>query len=168
MRGTYLLISGLVLVVDQISKAAILARVSPETGVPVIPGLFQLVQVKNRGIAFGLFADSSSPLTFGFMILLAAAALGLVGYLLFKSKPSSRLAGIGLALILGGAFGNLLDRVARGHVVDFLDVYVGPYHWPAFNVADSAIVIGAGMLLLDLFVVPQARLGSEKAAHGNR
>ncbi|MBI3894617.1 MAG: signal peptidase II, partial [Acidobacteria bacterium] len=151
MRLVYLLLASGVLVLDQITKAIILARFSEETIVPVIPGLFQLVRVENRGMAFGLLADSSSGFLFGLLVILSVAALCLVSFLLWKNPLAPGPAATALALILGGASGNLVDRVARGKVVDFLDFYIGSYHWPAFNVADSAIVIGAGFLLLDLW-----------------
>lgn len=156
-RWTYLWIALAVLLADQLTKAAVVARFSEDTAIPIIPGLFQLVRVENRGIAFGLLADSSSPWAAGILILFSVAAIVLVGALLWQNQPSARLAGTGLALILGGAAGNLADRIARGRVVDFLDFYLGAYHWPAFNVADSAICVGAGMILLDLFAARPAR-----------
>ena len=151
MRPIYLLIASAIFLLDQLTKWAVVARFSPDTILPVIPGLFSLVRVENRGIAFGMLARLSSGLAFGLIILVSAAAIGLVWYLLWKAGPSAILAGTALAFILGGAAGNLVDRIIRGRVVDFLDVYVRSYHWPAFNVADSAIVAGAGLLLLDLF-----------------
>ena len=151
MRWTYLLITASVLVLDQITKALVVARITPERVVSVVPGFFRLVMVENRGIAFGLLADSGSRVTLGIVVVLSTAALGLICWLLFKDGPFSALAGSGLALILGGACGNLLDRLLRaGAVVDFLDFYVGRNHWPAFNVADTAIVAGMGMLAWDL------------------
>lgn len=156
-RWTYLWITLATLLADQISKAAVVARFSYDTAVPILPGLFRLVRVENRGIAFGLFADATSPWAAGILILFSAAAIALVGALLWQNHPSAKVAGTGLALILGGAAGNLVDRIARGQVVDFLDFYVGSYHWPAFNLADSAICVGAGMILLDLFATRPAR-----------
>ena len=139
MRPIYLLIASAVFLLDQITKWAIVTRFSPDTILPVIPGLFSLVRVENRGIVFGMLGRLSSGLAFGLIILVSAAAIGLVWYLLWKVEPSAILAGTALAFILGGATGNLLDRIIRGRVVDFLDVYIRSYHWPAFNVADSAI-----------------------------
>jgi len=121
------------------------------------PGLFRLVRVENRGIAFGILSDSSSPWTAAILILVSLAAMVLVGTLLWQNHPSARLAGTGRALILRGAAGNLVDRITRGLVVDFLAFYLGAYHWPAFNLADSAIVIGAGTLLWDLLLTRPAR-----------
>ena len=162
MRPVYFVIASFVLVSDQITKWAVLARFSPDTTVPVIPGLFSLVRVENRGIAFGLLADLSSGIAFGLIVLISAAALGVVCYLLWKHEPSAKRAGAALALILGGAAGNLLDRMVRGSVVDFLDFYIRGYHWPAFNVGDSAIVVGAGILLLDVPGLCRSRCKSER------
>ena len=156
-RLHYLWIALAVVLADQATKAVVLARFSYDTAIPVIPGLFRLVRVENRGIAFGILSDSSSPWTTAILILVSLAAMVLVGTLLWQNHPSARLAGTGLALILGGAAGNLVDRITRGWVVDFLDFYVGAYHWPAFNVADSAIVVGAATLLWDLLLTRPAR-----------
>ncbi|MBI1956065.1 MAG: signal peptidase II [Acidobacteria bacterium] len=164
MRSVYLFLASAVLALDQITKTIILARFSEDTMVPVIPGLFRLVRVENRGMAFGLLADSSSGFLFGLLVVLSVAALCLVSFLLWRNPLSPAYSAAGLALILGGAAGNLVDRVARGKVVDFLDFYIGSYHWPAFNLADSAIVIGAGFLLLELLGVrlPKPRAVSTK------
>ncbi|HLA40376.1 MAG TPA: signal peptidase II [Candidatus Glassbacteria bacterium] len=156
-RGSYLWISLAVLLLDQLTKLAVVAKFSHDSTISIIPGLFRLVRVENRGIAFGMFSDSPSPLTSIIMVLISVAAIGLVGVLLWQNPPSAARSGAGLALILGGAAGNLIDRLARGHVVDFLDFYLGSYHWPAFNIADSAISIGAATLLWDLLVAQPAR-----------
>ena len=150
MRFHRFLIAGLVLLFDQATKAIVVERFTAQTAISVIPGLFRLVRVENTGMAFGLLNDSPSPLVFGLLTLVSAALLGFVAYLLWTSHTPSSLGGFGLALILGGAAGNVLDRLARGEVIDFLDFYVGTYHWPAFNVADSGIVIGAALLMIDL------------------
>jgi signal peptidase II len=160
MRPVYILFASSILVLDQATKWIVVARLSPDSIVPVIPGLFSLVLVENKGIAFGLLAGLSSSVAFALIILVSAAALGLVCYLLWKSEPSARRAPAALSFILGGAFGNLVDRIFRGSVVDFLDFYVRSYHWPAFNVADSAIVVGAGILALDLFAGRKEIAGS--------
>ncbi|MGH8459565.1 MAG: signal peptidase II, partial [Nevskiales bacterium] len=115
----------------------------------VVSGLFNLTYVRNRGAAFGLFNDYESSAVQLLLVGFSLAALGLVVVLLWRGAASAA-AGWGLALIFGGAMGNLLDRIRTGSVVDFLDFYLGSYHWPAFNVADSSIVIGAGLLLLQV------------------
>jgi signal peptidase II len=156
-RITYFWIALAAILADQASKAVVLARFTDDTAIAVIPGFFRLVRVENRGIAFGMLSDSASPWTLLLLILFSLGAIALVGALLWQNHLSSLSAGTGLSLILGGAAGNLIDRVLRGRVVDFLDLYVGSYHWPAFNIADSAICIGAGMVLWDLLAAPRAR-----------
>ena len=156
-RRTYLWIVIATLVADQLTKAIVVARFSDDAMISLIPGLFRLVRVENRGIAFGLFSDSSSPLAGAILTLISVAAIIFIGVLLWQNHASAKLTGVGLALILGGAAGNLVDRLLRGVVVDFLDFYIAGYHWPAFNIADSAICIGAATLLWDLWVIHPAR-----------
>jgi signal peptidase II len=156
-RGNYLWISLVVFLLDHLTKLAVVERFSLDTTVPIIPGLFRLVRVENRGIAFGMFSEAPSSLTSIILVLVSVAAIGLVSALLWQNPSTAVRSGTGLALILGGAAGNLLDRLVRGHVVDFLDFYVGSYHWPAFNLADSAICVGAAALLWDLLVAQPAR-----------
>ena len=150
MRLKQFLIAGLVLLLDQATKAMVVERFTASTTIPVIPGFFRLVLVENTGMAFGILDDSPSALVFAALTLVSAAVLGYVVYLLWTNQFPSALGGYGLAVILGGAAGNVLDRLVRGKVIDFLDVYVGSTHWPAFNVADAAIVAGAGLLIVDL------------------
>ncbi len=150
MRRKGLLIAGLVLLLDQATKAVVVERFTAATTIPVIPGFFRLVLVENTGMAFGILDDSGSPLVFWILTLVSAAVLGLVGYLLWINQAQSAAGSYGLAVVLGGAAGNVADRLARGKVIDFLDFYVGSTHWPAFNVADSAIVVGAALLIVDL------------------
>ncbi|HSC77458.1 MAG TPA: signal peptidase II, partial [Candidatus Acidoferrales bacterium] len=114
-----------------------------------LPGFFNFTHLQNRGAAFGLFADSDSSLVQTFLIAFSVAALLLVLFLLWRGV-SSAWSGWGLGLILGGALGNLIDRLRAGSVVDFLDFHLGRYHWPAFNLADSAVVIGAIALIIEV------------------
>jgi signal peptidase II len=167
MRRTYLLIASAVLVLDRITKWIVAGRFSLETSVTVIPGLFSLVRVENRGVAFGMLSGVRSGLALTLIIFVSVAALGVICFLLWKNDASAWRTGIALALILGGAAGNLIDRVARGRVVDFLDFYFRDYHWPAFNIADCAIVVGAGLLIIDLFLgkMPQAPPRHESASN---
>ena len=139
-----------VFVFDRLTKWIIAQRLSLHDGVQVIPGFFRIIRTENRGAAFGLFADSPSEWKVGLLILFSLIALLIVSALLWKNSHSMTTTGIGLALILGGAIGNLWDRVVSGHVVDFLLFYVGQYQWPAFNLADSAIVVGAGLLVFEI------------------
>ena len=116
----------------------------------VIPGFFEIVHSQNRGVAFGMFNDSNSEWRTLLLVLGSVAAIVVIGAMLWKAERLDRKTMWGCALILGGAAGNLLDRLLWGQVTDFLLFHVGEYQWPTFNVADSAIVIGSGLLLLDL------------------
>lgn len=137
-----------VTLLDQLSKWYIVSELAPGEDRPLIQGFFSLVHAHNPGAAFGLFAGLDQPLRGLLLGLTTAAALVTVGYFLFREYNSDRLGQLALGLIVGGAAGNIIDRVRLGIVVDFLDIYVGEHHWPAFNVADSAICIGVGLLLL--------------------
>ena len=124
---------------------------------PLISGFFNLVHVRNRGMAFGIMNRPGAD--WGFTLLLCAT-LGAVALLLFwfyRLKSEDKGMAIPLSLILGGAIGNLLDRMRLGEVIDFLDFYIGPYHWPAFNVADSAITVGTLWLAVSLLFYPASR-----------
>jgi signal peptidase II len=137
-----------IVAVDQATKAMVLARFRPGEGVVVAPN-FNLVLVYNKGAAFSFLSDApgwQTPLLVGF----ALVAIAIVAYLLWRS-PERRILSAGLALILGGALGNVIDRLRFGQVVDFLDFHAAGWHWPAFNVADSAITVGAVLLILDGF-----------------
>jgi signal peptidase II len=150
MRKYHFLISVFVLFFDRLAKLAVERNISLHGSVSVIPGFFRLTHVENRGAAFGLFADSPSEWKIAVLVLFSLIALVIVCALLWKNSHSMTTTGVGLALILGGAVGNLWDRLLSGHVVDFLLLYVGQYQWPAFNVADSAIVVGAGLLVFEI------------------
>jgi signal peptidase II len=151
MRGlTPYALASIVFALDRITKRVIESRMSVFDTYTVIPGFFDLVHAKNRGAAFSMFADSTSPLRPFFLIGLSLAALILVAGILRKASSLDKPTAIGLSLILGGALGNVFDRIVSGAVTDFLDFYIGALHWPAFNVADSAIVIGSGLLLVSL------------------
>jgi len=142
---------------DQVSKIAVLKNLRIYESVPVIKGFFNWVHVRNRGMAFGFL--NRPNMDFGFWILVSATVLAIVLLLFwfYRMKDESNWTTLGLSLILGGALGNLIDRVRLHEVIDFLDVYVGPYHWPAFNVADAAITVGAFMVGLSLFVAGPAK-----------
>ena len=146
-----------VLALDQITKHWIASRFPVYETQPLISGFFNLVHVRNRGMAFGIMNRPGAD--WGFILLLCAT-LGAVALLLFwfyRLKTEDKGTAIPLSLILGGAIGNLLDRMRLGEVIDFLDFHVGPYHWPAFNVADSAITVGTLWLAVSLLFYPASR-----------
>jgi signal peptidase II len=150
VRGFHFLIALLVLCLDREAKWIVARNISLHDTIPLIPGFFRLTHVENRGAAFGLFADSPSQWKIAVLVLFSILALAIISVLLWRNSHSMRTTGVGLALILGGAVGNLWDRLLSGRVVDFLLFYIGQYQWPAFNVADSAIVIGAGLLVAEI------------------
>ena len=139
-----------VLVLDRISKWIVESNVSALDTVRVIPGLFNIVHSENRGMAFGIMNDSTYEWRTTLLIVLSAAAVVFVAAMLWNARRLDRYSFWGLTLILGGAAGNVLDRAVWGRVTDFLDFYIDEHHWHTINVADSAIVIGSGLLLIDL------------------
>jgi signal peptidase II len=150
MRKYFFLIAAAVLLLDRLAKWSVASNIPLHNSVTVIPGCFHLTHVENTGAAFGLFAESTAQWKIGALVSFSVIALMVVSALLWKHSHALSTTTIGLSLILGGATGNLWDRMLTGHVVDFLDFYVGSYHWPAFNVADSAIVIGAVLLVSEI------------------
>ena len=150
MRRFHLLIALSVVLLDRITKWLVAKNISLHDGKQVIPGFFRITHVENRGAAFGLFADSPAQWKIAMLVLFSIVALIVVSALLWRNSHAMTTTGIGLALILGGALGNLWDRLLNGRVVDFLLFYIGQYQWPAFNVADSAIVVGAGLLVIEI------------------
>jgi signal peptidase II len=146
----FLAIAGLVVLLDQLSKVWIVASLRLHEGFPLIDGFFNIVHVRNPGAAFGFLAAAPPLFRSVFFIAVTVASILLILRYLRVSRIEEPSLVWALALILSGAVGNLIDRVRFGEVVDFLDVYVGAYHWPAFNVADSAITVGAVMLMMVL------------------
>ena len=154
-RKFHFLIAAAVILADRVSKWLVEQKISLHDSLPVLPGFFRLTHVENRGAAFGLFSESTSEWKVFALVLFSLIALVVVCVLLWKNSHAMTVTGVGLSLILGGALGNLWDRLLDGHVVDFLDFSIGGYHWPAFNVADSAIVVGALLLVTEiLFAKP--------------
>lgn len=145
-----LLISTLVMVLDHLTKKWVAAHIHVGGAIPVIPGILRITHWTNEGAAFSLFADSASPnlVRWGLIGFSLLAAL-IVFIVMFRLGNRFTFTTIALALIFGGALGNVHDRIAYGSVVDFIEVHILRYHWPDFNVADSAIVTGACLLLLD-------------------
>jgi signal peptidase II len=140
----------LILAADQATKLWVLAALQPYEVIPVLPSL-NLTLVFNEGAAFSFLADAGGWQRWFFVALALVVSVVLLVWL-WRLKPEDRLTAAGLSLVAGGAIGNLIDRIAYGHVVDFVDVYWRAWHWPAFNVADSAITVGVGLLLLEAFL----------------
>ena len=149
--------SGIVVFLDQLTKLLVLFHVPLHARIPVIPGFANLVHVHNPGGAFGIFSDASPMVRIILFIGVACIAAGLVFYLHVRTPAKHKVLTIGFAFIFGGAAGNLIDRVWHGKVIDFVDLYIGRYHWPAFNVADAAISIGMVIFAYYLLVkkIPQ-------------
>jgi signal peptidase II len=162
-RAHYLILSAVVILLDIWTKSLVLSRIELHEAISIIPNFFQLVHVRNTGAAFGLGANASSKLVPILLNVGAIAVFCVVVVYALRSAVSDRLLQTGLHLILGGAIGNLLDRFRFGYVVDFLDVYVGRRHWPAFNVADSAICIGIALLFFDMRKKPETAAATESA-----
>jgi signal peptidase II len=149
-RGAYLLVSLAVLFLDQWTKGLVTRMLEVHQSRSIVQDVFDVTYVRNTGAAFGLFASVDSSIKAVLLNSVAVVVFLVVSaYALRSSHRSVRLQ-VGLALILGGAVGNLLDRVRFGYVVDFLDFAISGHHWPAFNIADSAICIGVGLLFLDM------------------
>jgi signal peptidase II len=161
-RKYLLLIALFVVLLDRISKWLVAKDIPLFESKKLMAGFFYLTHVENRGAAFSLFADSASEWKIAMLVMFSIVALVIVSTLLWRGSHSRITTGVGLALILGGALGNLWDRLVSGRVVDFLLFYIGSYQWPAFNVADSAIVIGAGLLVIEILFAKssQPKLGS--------
>jgi len=154
-RLAHFLLALIVVLVDRWSKRLVAARVAMYTHIQVIPGFFRITHTENTGAAFSLFADSTSHWKTTALIAFSLVAMVIVSVLLWRQKRPLTITGIALSLILGGAVGNLWDRVASGRVVDFLLFYIKSYQWPVFNLADSSIVIGACLLVMEiLFMNP--------------
>ena len=147
-------IAAAVVLLDRLTKQLIKSHFSAWDSTTVIPGFFNIVHTENPGIAFGLFADASSPWRDFLLIGFSLAVLLVISTVLLQPDRGGThgpLLRMGLAFVLGGAFGNLYDRVVHKTVTDFVEVHAGPYYFPAFNVADSAITIGACLLILDMW-----------------
>jgi signal peptidase II len=135
-------VAGVIVLLDQITKASILHSLALHHSITVIPGFFNITHIHNPGGAFGLMANLSASMRSILFIIISSLAVGLIFYFYQKTPSTHRWLAMAFALIFGGAIGNLIDRFRFGTVVDFLDFYIGTLHWPAFNIADSAITIG--------------------------
>lgn len=143
-----LLVAGTVVLLDQFSKWWVISAFRIHESVPVIPGFFDLTFVTNTGAAFGMFAGEQNLWRQIFFVGMTLTALVVLCFAFRQYRQEGGTYVVGIALVAGGALGNLVDRLRFGHVVDFLDFSIKGYHWPAFNVADSAITVGVGLFLL--------------------
>ena len=144
----YFILLTIILVLDQLTKFWIITNFTLYEARVVIPDFFNLVYVTNKGAAFSMFATVESPLRhYFFVVINIAASIGLT-IAAIKMRKKHILYVLSFALIASGALGNVIDRIRYGAVIDFLDFYIGSYHWPAFNVADSSICVGVGLLLI--------------------
>ncbi|RNC67741.1 MAG: signal peptidase II [Desulfuromonadales bacterium] len=152
MKANYrilLAVSTAVLILDQATKILVDRTMALYQSIPVVEGFFSITYMRNRGAAFSFLSNFSYRLPF--FILVSLVALAAIAVMVRKLRDDQRLAAVSLSLIFAGALGNLIDRVRLGEVIDFLDVYWKTHHWPAFNVADSAICVGVALLALDMF-----------------
>ena len=144
------LIAGAIILLDQVTKVLIVKSLPLYSVKPVIDGFFNLVHVLNPGGAFGMMANLSPAIRTVLFLVVSAMAICLILYFYHTTPANRPWLEAGFAFIFGGAIGNMIDRIRMGKVVDFLDVYIGSWHWPAFNVADSAITVGVGIFILHL------------------
>jgi signal peptidase II len=153
-------IAAAVVAVDRVTKMYIRSAYTSWDITTVIPGTFNIVHTENPGAAFGIFADSPSEWSSMLLVAVSMVVMAIIGVMLWRPRPASQqgsgmqsagLVSVGLALVFGGAFGNLWDRLFHGMVTDFLQVFFGSYEFPSFNAADSAITVGAALLLMDLW-----------------
>ena len=151
-RALVLSISALVIILDRITKHIVAQQLPNGQTFTVIPGIFRISDVHNTGAAFSMFAENASPATVrNILIGFSVVSVIIIFGMLWRVGRALTLTSVALALILGGAFGNLYDRVRYHYVIDFLEVRIVHYHWPDFNVADSCIVIGACLLIIEIF-----------------
>ena len=151
-RGILFTLSALAVLVDHLSKRYIINNIVTGSARTIIPGVLRITHVLNTGAAFSMFAESASPEAVrNGLILFSIFAAIMVGVMLWRAGTTVTPTSVALALILGGAIGNLYDRVRYHFVIDFIEVHIIHYHWPDFNIADSCIVIGACLLLIEIF-----------------
>ena len=142
------LLSLAIVVLDQVTKVYVMETMRLHESIPVVANLFSITYIRNPGAAFGFLSSSSSSFRFVFFGLTSVFAVGLLGMIMVRMPKDDWMGRLSVAGILGGAIGNLLDRLRYGDVIDFLDFYINGYHWPAFTVADSAITVGVVFLIL--------------------
>jgi signal peptidase II len=160
-NARWLGVSLAIIAADQITKLVVEHYTPKDFLRVVIPGFFNLVHRHNPGVAFGLLAENGSPWLTSALVAFSCLAVVLLGWLLLTGRAGGPRSCVGLALIVGGAAGNVVDRLMHGSVIDFLEFYFRGFHWPAFNVADSAIVVGAGLVILELLLDRRHHLKAE-------
>ena len=160
MKKSYLIffITAIVLVaLDQLTKSLVASNLQLHDAIPVVNGFLNIVHVRNPGAAFGFLAKAPSWFRSAFFIAVTVGAILLILYYLKQTGTSEKIQVVALSFIFAGAVGNLIDRIRFGEVIDFIDVYVSTHHWPAFNVADSAISVGAVLLIISLLKRPKKK-----------
>jgi len=145
---------GTIFVLDQVTKAWIQETMRLHESIPIIERFFSLTYIRNAGAAFGLFAEHGNGLRMAFFVTISIIAIVFLLTFFMRMPKEALLGRLSVAMVMGGALGNLVDRVRFGEVVDFLDFYIGTYHWPAFNVADSCISVGVSLLILYFIRTP--------------
>jgi len=153
------LVAGTVVILDQVTKSIIQRTMQLHESIPVIDAFFNLTYIRNTGAAFGLFAGSANGLRIAFFGTVSVVAIVFLWTLYVKIPREAALGRLAISLVMGGAIGNLVDRIRFGEVVDFLDFFIGSYHWPAFNVADSCISVGVTLLIWH-FILADRRLAT--------
>jgi len=148
---TLFLVSNALILIDQYTKFLVNTHIPLYYSIKVIDDFFNLTHVRNPGVAFGLFADQDSEYKVLVFILISSVAILAILIIYHQTPDDKKMVRIGLVMIFSGAIGNLIDRVVYQEVIDFVDIYFGNYHWPAFNFADACITIGVGFMILDLF-----------------
>ncbi|VAX31969.1 Lipoprotein signal peptidase [hydrothermal vent metagenome] len=148
---TLFLVSNALILVDQYTKFLVNTHIPLYYSIKVIDGFFNLTHVRNPGVAFGLFADQDSEYKVLVFILISTVAIFAILLIYYQTPDEKKVVRTGLIMIFSGAIGNLIDRIAYAEVVDFVDIFYGNYHWPAFNFADACITIGVTFMILDLF-----------------
>jgi signal peptidase II len=147
-----------IFLLDQYTKFETQRKIPLHHSIKVIDGFFSLTHLRNTGGAFGILGDERGGIGSLFFITVSLVAVGVILYLFHKAKEHERTLSLSLSLVLSGAIGNLIDRIRYGEVVDFLDFHLFSYHWPAFNIADSAITIGIGLMAVELLFHDKKRL----------
>ena len=152
----------IIVVLDQVTKRLVMQTMSLHDSIPVVSGFFNLTYIRNPGAAFGIFATTNSTFRLIFFVGTSLFALGLLGTIFYRMHSEDWWGQLTVSGIVGGAIGNLIDRLRYGEVVDFLDFHVAGWHWPAFNVADSAISVGVVSLLI-IFALEKKQDGASSA-----